>query len=261
MQTINFWNKLNIFSNKISLFFVAFLLITLSHNHSFGQRKRKSANAGIHNMNLPHYDKKWLHYGFLIGVHTSAYQIEHSEKFSSDAFKEVQSIEGVWKPGFSLGFIGNFRLAEFLDFRLTPKVSFQEYELKYTYTSPNSDVPSPFKTKVDRIENTMVELPILLRYNSQRRGNHRMYIIGGITPGIEASGKKDKDIIFETKNVNLKLEFGFGSEIYYPLGKFAPEIRFSYGLINMMGGNDERPISDGIESLRTKSVSLYFQFQ
>ena len=264
MQIINFWNKLNLFSNKVNCLFIAFLFVGLSFSSGnlYAQKKRKSANAALHSMNLPHYDKKWLHYGFLIGVHTSSHRIKYSESFSKDAFKEVQAIESVFKPGFSLGFIGNFRIAEFLDLRLTPKVSFDEYELRYTYVNQStSGVPDPFKTEVDRLENTMVELPILLRYNSRRRGNFRMYLIGGITPAIEASGKKDQDVIFETKNIDLKLEFGFGSEIYYPLGKFAPEIRFSYGLINMLGDNEERPIVDGIESMRTKSVSLYFQFQ
>ena len=48
----------------------------------------------------------------------------------------------------------------------------------------------PFRMRI--VENTMVEFPILLKYKSERRGNIRMYMIGGVKPGIEASGKKDK---------------------------------------------------------------------
>ena len=54
-----------------------------------------------------------------------------------------------------------------------------------------------------------------------------MYMIGGVKPGIEASGKKDKTKAeLEIKGTNLSLEAGFGFDLYYPLFKFSPEIRF-----------------------------------
>ena len=39
------------------------------------------------------------------------------------------------------------------------------------------------------MESTGVEFPVLFKYKSQRRNNLRMYLIGGITPIIEAAGK------------------------------------------------------------------------
>ena len=90
-----------------------------------------------------------------------------------------------------------------------------------------------------------------------------MYLIGGITPIIEAAGKSslDEDLTrLQIEKFNANLELGFGLDMYYPLFKFSPEVRFAYGLVNVLSPleNDK---SAGIDELRTKTLSFYFHFQ
>jgi hypothetical protein len=172
--------------------------------------------------NNPNYDNRKLTYGFLIGIHSSIYQIKYSDKFVTPALDTVSAVLPSWSSGFSLGFIVNYRLTEFLDLRLTPEVAFYENKVRYQFTN---DPPID-----ETVENTIVEFPILLKYKSERRGNIRMYMVGGVKPGIEASGKKNVDQTkptLEIKETHLNLEAGFGFDLYYPLFKFSPEIRFS----------------------------------
>ena len=132
----------------------------------------------------------------------------------------VYSVEADWSPGFSLGFIVNYRITDLLDFRLTPKVAFYEHKLRYRYTDE-----TPTEEKL--VETTMVELPILLKYKSERRGNIRMYMVGGVKPALEASGKKqveNRSSSLGVTGTNLSLEAGFGFDLYYPLFKFSPEV-------------------------------------
>ncbi|MEL7002628.1 MAG: porin family protein [Bacteroidota bacterium] len=244
MQATNFWNKLNIRRTKVV---VILLLGFIGCPQLLAQRSVE--------LNNPNYDNRFLSYGFLIGLHTSTYQLKYSQEFVDD-LDSVYSISPRFSPGFSLGFIVNFRASDFLDVRLLPTVAFYEHELEYQFL----DEP----TQTELVETTVVEFPVLLKYKSERRGNTRMYMVGGIKPGIEASGKNDiqegSDDNLNINQFNLSLDIGFGIDIYYPLFKFSPEIRFSRGITNMLEPNNS-PLSAGIDRLNTNTITLFLLFQ
>lgn len=247
MQITHFRNKLNIYCAKI-IFLVGFFfcLVNLSEAQTTKWIRK----------NNPNYDNRKLTYGFLIGLHTTAYKIKYSEKFVTPQFDTLYAIEPEWSPGFSLGFIVNYRIADFFDFRLTPKVAFYEHKLKYLFTDDT-------KTAEQLIETTMVEFPFLLKYKSERRGNVRMYMIGGIKPSIEASGKKNLRNVtssLEVKGGSLNLDFGFGFDLYYPLFKFSPEIRFSKGLFNDLD-NTTNQYGQPLQRVTTNTITVYLLFQ
>ncbi len=243
MQAADFWNKFYLHRAKIILF--GFLLMAHAmHAQSFKWARR----------NNPNYDDRRLTYGFLIGLHTTAYQIEYSDSIVSPT-DTVHSVIPYWRPGFSLGFIVNYRLSEFLDLRLTPEVAFYEHKLRYNY------INGIFEEEL--VETTMVEFPLLLKYKSMRRGNIRMYMIGGVKPGIEASGKKEiqnSTKSLEVKNFNLNLEAGIGFDLYFPLFKFSPEIRFSKGVIDVLD-NTENKFGQPLRRVNTNTITLYLLFQ
>jgi hypothetical protein len=207
----------------------------------------------------PAYDeRKKVTYGFLFGLHSSSYQIKYSDEFVTQSFDSVYSVEPAWKSGFVLGFIVNYRVSDFLDLRITPQVGFYEHSLSYIYTRATNE-----PTNEQVIETTMVELPILAKYKSVRRGNMRMYMIGGVKPGIEASGKKDLDALTTRLGVsefNLALEGGFGFDFYYPLFKFSPEIRFSRGVNNLLKDTDN-PFGQPLKRINTNTISIFLLFQ
>jgi hypothetical protein len=86
-------------------------------------------------------------------------------------------------------------------------------------------------------------------------------MIGGIKPGIEASGKKDKTKAeLEVKGMNLSLEAGFGFDLYYPLFKFSPEIRFSRGIVDVLD-NRNNDFGLPLRRVNTNTITVYFLFQ
>jgi len=207
-------------------------------------------------VNNPRYDeRRVVTYGFSLGYHSTAYRLKYSDFFVTPAMDSVHSITPKSRPGFTLGFIVNFKLAQYLDARITPTVSFAEYVLEYNIIG--SDKVTAL------VESTGVEFPILLKYKSQRWGNSRMYFVGGITPIIEASSRskleEDKNRL-QVEKFNANLEIGFGYDLYFPLFKFSPEVRFAYGLVNVLSpvSND---FSVGLKDLRTKTLTFYFHFQ
>ena len=205
--------------------------------------------------NNPEFDQRKISYGFMIGIHTSAYQIKYSDKFVTQSFDTVQSVQGSFSPGFSLGFLVNLRLNEVLDLRIMPKAGFYTHKLTYYFTDNT--------TRSQQIETTMVEVPLLLKYKSMRRGNVRMYMLGGITPGIEASGKNDALSSTESLSVkrgNVSLDAGIGFDFYFPLFKFSQELRFSRGIVDILGSQPSS-YSEPLKSINTNTISVYFIFQ
>ncbi len=206
--------------------------------------------------NNPNYDNKKLTYGFLIGIHSSSFQIKYSDYFVTPHLDTLSAVLPSWSQGFSLGFIMNYRLAEFFDLRLIPiEVAFYENTLRYQLTNgPPID---------ESVESTLVEFSMLLKYKSERRGNVRMYMIGGVKPGIEASGKKNDDQTkpsLEVKRTHLNLEAGFGFDLYYPLFKFSPELRFSRGIVDVLD-NRVNEFGQPLRRVNTNTITLYLLFQ
>lgn len=246
MQASYIWNKFYLHGSKIILLTALLMLAQAVH----GQRIRYVR------LNNPNYDRRKLSYGFLIGLHSSTYQINYAQKFVTHSFDTVYAVQPLWSGGFALGFIVNYKLAEFLDLRLTPDVAFYENRIRYSYTNkmPSSD---------QLAETVMVEFPLLLKYKSERRGNVRMYMVGGVKPAIEASGKKDIEnsrVGLEVKGSNLSLEAGFGFDLYFPLFKFSPEIRFSRGMTNILS-NTTNIYGQPLSRINTNTVTLYLLFQ
>jgi hypothetical protein len=227
------------------IFFFSILLACQAQSQNFQWARR----------NNPEYEKRRISYGFSIGIHTSAYQVKYSDKFVTPALDTVHSVMPPFQPGFSLGFLVNYRLHEVLDLRLMPKAGFYNHKLIYNYTSQT------FKTQI--IETTMVELPLLLKYKSTRRGNVRMYVLGGVTPAFEASGKKGVESTtgnLTMRKGNLSLDAGMGFDFYFPLFKFSQEIRFSRGVVNILG-TEASNFRDPIKYVNTNTISVYFIFQ
>ncbi len=244
MQAINIGNKLALHRNKI-------ILVLLLAGLPFVSNGQRFKWARQHN---PNYDSRVISYGFMIGIHTSAYQVKYSDQFVTPKFDTVSSVMAEFAPGFSLGFLVNYRVNEFLDLRVMPKAGFYTHKLRYTYTNET--------TEVQYVESTHVELPLLLKYKSMRRGNVRMYMIGGITPGLELSGKNEikSSSGLDIKRGNVQLEGGLGFDFYFPLFKFSQEIRFARGITNVLG-SDPSVYSAPLKRLNTNTISVYFVFQ
>lgn len=246
MHITHLWHLFYLHGKKIAV--LALLFLVLCTPKAFSQRNTTD--------NLPNYDERWLHYGFLVGIHTSTFRAQYSDRFLD--MDSLHSVMPANSFGFSLGLIANLRLAQYLDLRVMPEVVFYQHIVDYNYISNGQSAPEK-----QTIESTFVEFPVLLKYKSVRRNNFRWYLVGGAEPGIDATGKKDKldpsnALVLEKSN--LSVQFGFGLDLYFPLFKFSPEIRFSRGIVNMMADEDSR-FHEPLSKITTNTVTLYLLFE
>jgi len=205
--------------------------------------------------NLIDYDLEWIHYGFLIGVHQSKYRILYSDAYATPALDSLHSIVPNNTGGWKVGFVVDMALVNNLSFRILPTVGFYEYDITYRYTNGTT------LKKVKPV--TTVEVPLLLKYKSARRGNVAMYTVGGVNPQIEAGGKGDQfGNVDELSllNFNFAVEAGVGFDLYFPLFKFSPEVRYSWGLRNMLPGTPNN-YSVAMKRLTYQNITMYITFE
>lgn len=243
MQAIDFWYKLNLHRAKIAI-----LLLLLAGPIVFGQTKSYVT------INRPESDLKLLKYGFFLGFHQNTYNIKYSDVFDTPEYEDVFSINADKNQGFNLGFMLNFRLDDQVSIRIVPvKIALFQYSVDYNMTDGTVDT--------QRIESTRLEPGMFFKYRSIRRANSRMYLIGGFSGSIR-SRKSDEDPTVERlseRKFDLRAEIGIGTDLYYKYFKFAPELRYSTGLLNALSGGDNF-YTNGLQRISTHVFSLYFHF-
>ena len=137
-------------------------------------------------------------------------------------------------------------------------MSFYQRTIRYVFKNRELEQPS------SGLDAARIELPLVIKYKSQRRNNTRLYMVGGVKPGLELVVKRQQE---RNDQVNLKafglsLEYGLGLDIYYPLFKFSPELRFSLGLTDLFKEPERRNIfSDSIDKITPYTITLALLFE
>ncbi len=195
-------------------------------------------------INNEFYDDKRVHFGFLFGL--------SSTNFSMEADPSLSPSISPRNFGFQIGGLANYSFSRFLE--LKSGVNIALYDREVTFIQPKEDL------NITR-ESTWFEIPVLLKFKSIRRMNHRMYVLAGSKFGVEANVKKNSAAL-SAQTVDFALEFGFGFESFFKYFKFTPEIRFSHGLANLYSAPSvsTNPYFK-VSRLNTHNVTLYINFE
>ncbi len=89
-----------------------------------------------------------------------------------------------------------------------------------------------------------------------------MYMAAGFVPSIKVGGRRRKEDPkrLGIDDVNLEITYGIGFDLYQSFFKFAPEIRFSHGLKDMIFQNGSN-FGRNIERITTHRVSIFLNFE
>lgn len=243
MQIFNLRHQFHIHRHKI---IVLLLLLGVSFN---------AQSQNDLSENLLDYDAQWIHYGFLLGIHSSKYRIQYSEAYSSPALDSLHSIVPGNLPGWKVGFVVDMAILKHLSFRVLPTVGFYEHDLTYRYVDGS--------TLNELKDATLVELPLMVKYKSERRGNVAMYVTGGFSPSLEASGRGDEldnQETLELRHWNFSIDAGVGFDLYFPLFKFSPEVRYSWGFRNMLTAETNN-FDVALKKLTYQNITFYITFE
>ncbi len=222
--------------------------------------------------NKPYIDLRPLHFGISIGMNMQ------DVEFTNVGPQVIQLAEGGevpalvlcdadnWNPGFSVGVLADLRLGQHFALRFTPTMHFGTKHLVFRNLLAHTESGKLIE-ETQNMKNTYISMPLSLKFSSQRFNNHRPYLIAGINPMINLSGK-DQDYI-QLKRFDMMLEVGLGCDFYLPFFKLIPELKFSYGLINTLDEGhvsaltdvNKRVYAQSVSSARTKMIVLTLYFE
>lgn len=208
--------------------------------------------------NRPYIDQRRMHYGFLIGMHVQDIKFVNNGYITEDGqswFADVAE----YSPGFSVGVLGELYLNQHFSARLIPtlhfgdkKVVFREQESGETFTQS--------------MKSTYLSFPIDIKFNAERYNNYRPYLMAGINPMIDLSKKKQKALLL--KSFDCYIEVGVGCDFYLPFFKLIPELKFCFGLANLLETkrNDLTDLSlmkytQSIDKASSRMIVLTFYFE
>lgn len=266
MATSYFRNQLHLHGAQLVRLALVGGLLALLPNAAQAQRKaraRVSRNAkgvvkSVTVQNLPAYDDRWFHPGMYVSVSASRFGIEQSDYYIARKWVTANSISS---PSLGVGFIGDARLggpgSPFI-LRFAPGVNFLTRKVEFR----PSGYPAADSIVTQEVTSTVVQFPLLLKYQSDRRRNSRMYMIAGLSPVLTASNRRNDPLrnVLQAVGSDLTLEYGVGLELFYPLFKLAPELRFSHGLKNLLVPHND-VFSRSLQYMSTNAVTLYINIQ
>ncbi len=249
-------------SRLLALTLVLALPLAARAQHKRPARPNRSKGGdlkGITVANLSNYDGRWFHPGLYFAPAYSQFFLEQSATYIQ---RQTLTANSITSPDFGVGLIGDIRLggrrSPFI-LRFAPGVSFRTRRVEFGAHGGSTPPDSVF---TQEISSTVLDFPLLLKYQSERRGNTRVYMIAGVKPSMSVTTRR-VDPLRNQLSVNdsdLTLEYGVGLDLFYPLFKFAPELRFSYGLRNLLVNHPDI-YSQSLQSLRTNTVTLYLNIQ
>lgn len=218
-----------------------------------------SAKPGDKLLNRPYADLKRWHLGFSVGVHVQDLSFTHNGFVTDDGQRWVAEIPD-FAPGFCVNVLGDIRLHRYFNLRFSPGMYFGSKNVVMR------DYNSDLRTRQD-VKSAYVVAPIDLKISGDRMRNIRPYVITGVMATFDVSKKRSEALMFNKGDFYLCA--GMGIDFYLPFFKLNPEIKFCFGLTDVL--RHDRPdlfddpdtfkMTQSLSKVKSNMVVLTFNFE
>lgn len=232
-------------------------------------------SAQKYKFNLQKHDVRPYHFGFILAATSMDFSIatdldqiglvyENIPGWAGES-GSLYSVNSSSKIGFTVGIVGNYKLAQHFDLRFVPSLAFGERKLNFTFNKNAMGIEPLFVYDHQTINSTFVEFPIHIKYKSNRAKNFRAYVLAGLKysidisdPYYELNTKTETGFVLQ-KN-DLLYEVGVGFDFYFPFFKFGIELKSSFGTKELLIPSDNI-YNNGIQSLKSKLFQISLTFE
>lgn len=245
--------------------FIYTLLLSIFPTLSVSAQERKVENR-------PYTDLRPFHFGVVVGTHMQDIEllnagpqtITHEDGTVTQS--NITADQDRFDAGFTVGVLGEFRLNKHFQFRIAPAMYFGNRHITFHNLGETDAAGRPIEQQQD-MKTAYISSAFNLIFAAPRFNNHRPYIMAGLNPMINLSGKGEDYI--RLKRYDIFAEIGLGCDFYLPFFKLRPELKFMYSLINSLDTNRERSINDksmlpyilSVKEARSKMIVLSFYFE
>lgn len=210
-------------------------------------------------LNRPYADLRRWHLGFSVGVHTQDVRFTNNG-YVTDGGESWFAEQPSFSPGFCVNGLFDWRLNEYFSLRLTPGMYFGNRDVRFREANTGA-------TERQNIKSALVVIPVDIKFAAQRYRNARPYLVGGIMPAFDVTKKRSDFLKF--KSTDMFLSVGFGCDFYLPYFKLNPEIKFCFGLTDVLEHKrpdlvdepDKLKFTESLKKATSQMVVLTFYFE
>lgn len=210
-------------------------------------------------MNRPYADLRRWHLGFSVGLHTQDLTFTHNG-FVTENGESWFVDQPSFQPGFCVNGLIDYRLGTYFNLRFTPGMYFGNRDITMREYNTGAQLRQ-------NIKSAFLVFPFDLKFSGLRYRNSRPYITAGVMPTVNLV-RKSGDYL-RTKSTDFYLTCGFGCDFYLPYFKFNPEIKFCFGLSDVLDHKRadiaEEPekfkITQSLKKAVSRMVVLTFYFE
>ncbi|MBO5134948.1 MAG: PorT family protein [Bacteroidaceae bacterium] len=207
----------------------------------------------------PFIDERRFHYGFTLGFHDQSLSLQNNGFIHPETGEQWMAVNDRHGLGFSVGVLGEWKLNKYFSVRLVPSLHFGSKHITFRELGTGKEESQDMKS-------TYVAVPVDIKVSAPRFNNYRPYVMAGVSPMYDLTvGKHTK---LRTKPFNFSLEVGMGCDLYLPFFKLIPELKFCFGLGNVLNKkrNDltdptQHIYTESIDKATTNMVVLSFYFE
>jgi hypothetical protein len=207
--------------------------------------------------NQPYGDQKLYHFGITVGMNFQDLTLTNNG-LPTDGETWYATIPN-YSPGFSVGLLADLYLNPFMNLRFTPALHFGDKA--FEFVEPATDQHHRSVTR-----SNYLMLPLDVKIRTLRLNNYRPYILAGGYGAMDLGRKKDEAILL--KSMDYGITIGIGCDFYLPIIKIAPELRFSFGLTDLiehdrsdLTDNSLRRYSNALSKGTSRMITLTFNFE
>ncbi|MBR2648337.1 MAG: PorT family protein [Sediminibacterium sp.] len=211
-----------------------------------------SANAQKQLYRLQREDQLY-YFGITLGYNSSyLHQVKSTTFLASDS---ILSAEPGSSGGIAMGLLATARLTDHFQVRVNPQLIIGGAKtIRYSLGSSRVGEGT---NQVQTLPSTLISFPLQIKFNSDRIGNFRTYLLGGIKYDIDlssnASTRNAEDLV-KLKRNDFGLEAGIGFNFYLPFVTVSPEIKISYGLSNIHQRDAALKYSSALDKIQSRMI-------
>ncbi len=196
-------------------------------------------------LNRPYADMKRWHLGFSVGMHLQDLKLTNNGLTTADGQNWYSDVPG-YSPGFCVNVLADLRLHKHFNLRFSPGMYFGNKTVHMIES--NSGV-----VQKQDIKSAYVVLPVDLKISGNRYLNSRPYVTAGVMGTFDVSKRRSEPIWL--KSTDFYLTLGIGCDFYLPFFKLNPEVKFCFGLTDILK-HDRPDLEDDPEMIKiTQSLS------
>ena len=211
--------------------------------------------------NLPDHDSKKYHFGINLGMNRAHFSFTHHPVFlppnpQGDTIRVVESINST---GLNLAWLVNLNLSEHFDVRTYPlNLTFTEKAFEYKNIYP--DRPAGEDTvMIKKVQSISVTLPLQLKFSSDRIGNFKVYMMGGVKAEYDLAanaGDKKAEELIKLKKFDYGIQAALGFHFYFEYFVLTPELRVDWGLSNLHSRDSKLKFSNVIDKIYSRQITF-----